>query len=170
MNNEIIMDNPKDKKILIQRLIASLCVFVIITSFVLWRFTSWSITTFLIMTVVIILCSSFPFLTAWRSEYLWRPYSVEIREDGLLLHRYYHKEPRLVSWEQIISFYAPPGDPAKQTKHYSQDGDFWVWKQSKEGKKEMILVNWRIAIAARERYMEKMGHYPPLKLKDAPDN
>jgi hypothetical protein len=156
----MVMDNPKDKKYFHRCLLGSIVVFILGTSYVMITSTKWSILTIVIMTLTIIFCSSIPLLMGWRREYLWRPYQVGIRDDGLLLHRYYHKEPRLVSWEQISSFYAPPGDPALQKTYFSRDGCFYSLKHNKNQREEMVIVHWPIAIAAREKYREEMGHYP----------
>jgi hypothetical protein len=170
VSETLIMDNPKNKRVLIRRMFASLIVFAVVTLYAIVRVDGrWSLPIVLMMAIIILLSSSFPFFTAWRNEYLLRPYRVEIKEDGLLLHKNYHKVPKFVPWEEILSFYAPPGDPEKQIKHYSQDGAFYTRNQS-TGKMQATLVHWSIAIAGRERYFEKMGRFPPLMLTEVPED
>jgi hypothetical protein len=125
----------------------------------------WSLFTITIMSVAVIFGSSVPFLAVWKIEYLRRPYRIDIGSEGLILHRHYHSKPYVVPWKEVICIYSASSDPSISKGRIVRDGYFAIRDESKKYGRQLLTLNTNIADAAREKYREVIGTFPPLRLE-----
>jgi len=96
------------------------------------------------------------YIAAGHSEFVSRPYMIEIVDTGVILHRRSFRGSVSLRWEQIISANVFIGDgSAKANRAEYRDGNIWT----NEGRR--FTINGPIVLEIRERFREHMGQYPP---------
>ncbi len=163
------MDNPIDMKNVRLMVIGTAAVTTLALIYFPLRFQHWTVTTVLLAIIITMIGASVPFYLGWDKEYWRRPYSVTIGEDGMTCYLRYGRKPRMVEWNSIMSLTAPAGDPARLTNYFSQDGFLTVRNNRKRNGWDQFVLHWPIAVAAREKYKEKMGRYPLMFPWEDPD-
>jgi hypothetical protein len=93
------------------------------------------------------------FSMGWGPEYILKPRSVEITNDGLQLG-FQYTEPVHYSWSDIVGVYVSRSKLSPNLKIPNES----VLKV--KGKISAIPITQEIAVRIRERYKERMGVYP----------
>lgn len=158
----VVMGNPVNKTEFTKWLFAAFIAAILVFIYALFRISHWSLATVLLAVVSVSIGFIFPFYLGWDGEYLRRPFKVEIRDDGILCHLRYNRKAKLIPWGEVISIGVHPVAPGKQPNRYEVDGPMWFKDERKRKKKEQYILHRSIAIAAREKYYEMMGRYPPM--------
>lgn len=148
------IDNPVNKKNMQKAYLGTAFVAVVVISYCLWRFDPLDRMTEIALAIIVAFSSSIPFFYGWSNEYWQRPYAVSIGEDGLTLYLRYRKT-RIVHWDEIMSLKTPLDNSSMK----GCDGTIFVINARKKDGDWFILYR-PIAIAAREKYKEKVGYYP----------
>jgi len=154
------MDNPVNSKEFRKWIFAALVASAIALAIFILKVSFWSPKNIAVTLFGVAFAFLFPFYLGWDGEYLRRPFKVEIRDDGILCHLRYNRKAKLIPWGEVISIGAHPVAPGKQPNRYEVDGTIWFKDERK--KKEQYILHRSIAIAAREKYYEMMGRYPPM--------
>lgn len=156
------MDNPVNQKEFRKWMFATLAVLIIGAVYASFRIEHWNALSIVLVLVALMLGSSVPFYLGWDRDYLRRPFKMEIRDDGLVCHLRYAKKAKFIPWDQVISIGVHPVPSGRQPNRYEQDGPMWFKDERKRKKKEQYILHRSIAIAAREKYCEMTGRYPPM--------
>jgi hypothetical protein len=129
------------------------------------RISRWSLVDLTILPIILVFTSSVPFIMVWQIEYLGRPYRICIGNEGLTIHRHYHSEQILIPWNKVICIYSASSDPAISNNRVVKDGYLAFRNEHKKKGREVLTMNTNIADAAREKYWEVIGTFPPLRLQ-----
>ncbi len=166
LSEPLVMDNPMNRRALINGLIRSICVFVTDTTVVLLLIHFWNLMWFLVFSVTIGVMSLVPFLVAWRGEHKSRPYRVGISNDDITLYWGHSRAPQMVRWGDVLSVFAPSEDKTQKrdTRH---KGDIWIRTPLSSKDRTRIKVDREVALVVRGRYRAMMGKDIPQHIWDA---